>query len=221
VSEPAPSRIIRQDRRDLREREHEDEVEEKLKRSDALLALGVLLAHSRTLARTDRDREFAHLGQDMRALASPGERSSSASWSLRRPGSGGARSTGGARGRGSATRIPHTAHGRDPRLHGRGCGARAPAGRVPARGAIRRIGLRQLRPSSCLIETTLRGAHLQLPQMEQPQCLQNRGRESAVTFKACGKGRHFRRAGDFGTTHDYDAAGARRGREVLKRRERP
>ena len=46
--------------------------------------------------------------------------------------------------------FAHTAHGRDPRLHGRGCGARAPAGRVPARGAIRRIGLRQLRPSSCL-----------------------------------------------------------------------
>jgi hypothetical protein len=117
--------------------------------------------------------------------------------------------------------FAHMAHGRDPRLHGRGCGARAPAGRVPARGAIRRIGLRQLRPSSCLIETTLRGAHLQPRQMEQPQCLQNRGRESAVTFKACGKGRHSRGAGDFGTTHDSDAVGPRRGREVLKRRERP
>jgi len=40
VSEPTPSRIIRQDRGDLREREDEDEVEEELKRSDALLALG-------------------------------------------------------------------------------------------------------------------------------------------------------------------------------------
>jgi hypothetical protein len=34
---------------DLRERENEDEVEEELERSDALPALGVLLAHSRTL----------------------------------------------------------------------------------------------------------------------------------------------------------------------------
>ena len=40
-----------QERRDLREREHEDEIEEQLERRDALLALGMLLAHSRTLAR--------------------------------------------------------------------------------------------------------------------------------------------------------------------------
>jgi len=60
VSEPTPSRIIRQYRRDLRECEDEDEVEEELERSDALLTLGVLLAHSRTLAGTDRDCEFAH-----------------------------------------------------------------------------------------------------------------------------------------------------------------
>ena len=53
VPEPSPRRIIRQDGRDLREREDEDEVEEKLERSDPLLALDVLLAHSRTLARTD------------------------------------------------------------------------------------------------------------------------------------------------------------------------
>ena len=53
MPEPTPGRIIRQDGRDLREREDEDEVEEELERSDALLALGVLLAHSRTLARTD------------------------------------------------------------------------------------------------------------------------------------------------------------------------
>ena len=51
MPEPTPGRIIRQDRRDLREREDEDEVEEELERSDPLLALGVLLAHSRTLAR--------------------------------------------------------------------------------------------------------------------------------------------------------------------------
>jgi hypothetical protein len=60
MPEPTPSRIIRQDRRDLREPEDEDEVEEELERRDALLALSVSLAHSRTLARTDRDREFAH-----------------------------------------------------------------------------------------------------------------------------------------------------------------
>ena len=53
VPEASPRRIVRQDRRDLREREDEDEVEEQLERRDPLLALGVLLAHSRTLARTD------------------------------------------------------------------------------------------------------------------------------------------------------------------------
>jgi hypothetical protein len=52
VPEPAPRRIIRQDRRDLREAEDEEEVEEELERSDALLAFGLLLAHSRTLPRT-------------------------------------------------------------------------------------------------------------------------------------------------------------------------
>ena len=56
VPEPAPGRIVRQNRRDLREPEDEDEVEEELERRDALLALDVLLAHSRTLARTERDR---------------------------------------------------------------------------------------------------------------------------------------------------------------------
>jgi hypothetical protein len=59
VPEPTPRRIIRQDRRDLRECEDEDEVAEELERSDPVLALSVLLAHSRTLARTARDREWA------------------------------------------------------------------------------------------------------------------------------------------------------------------
>ncbi len=51
VREPAPRRIVRQHRRDLRESEDEDEVEEELERGDALLPLGVLLAHRRTLTR--------------------------------------------------------------------------------------------------------------------------------------------------------------------------
>jgi hypothetical protein len=37
----------------LREREDEDEVEEELERGDAMLALGVLLTHSATLARSE------------------------------------------------------------------------------------------------------------------------------------------------------------------------
>ena len=59
MAEPAPRRIIRQHRRDLREPEDEDEVEEELERRDALLALDVLLAHSRTLAITDNDGRAA------------------------------------------------------------------------------------------------------------------------------------------------------------------
>jgi hypothetical protein len=69
MPEPTPRRSVRQDRRDLREPEGEDEVEEELERSDALLALGVSLAHSRTLARTDRDREFS--APRGRALSAP------------------------------------------------------------------------------------------------------------------------------------------------------
>jgi len=53
VPEPAPGRVIREDSRDLREREDEDEVEQQLERCDPLLALDMLLAHSRTLTRTD------------------------------------------------------------------------------------------------------------------------------------------------------------------------
>jgi hypothetical protein len=68
VSEPTPGRVIRQDGRDLREPEDEDEVEEELERSDPLLALDVLFAHSRTLARTNRDRELT-LGITIAAVA--------------------------------------------------------------------------------------------------------------------------------------------------------
>jgi hypothetical protein len=77
VPEPTPRRIIRQDRRDLCEPEDEDEVEEELERSDALLALNVLLAHSRTLARTVRDREFTRplLVTSSGVCARPGPRS--------------------------------------------------------------------------------------------------------------------------------------------------
>jgi hypothetical protein len=51
VAEPAPRRVVRHQRRDLREREHEDQVEEQLERRHAVLVLGVLVAHSRTLPR--------------------------------------------------------------------------------------------------------------------------------------------------------------------------
>ena len=65
MAEPAPGRVVRQDRRDLREREDEDEVEEELERRDPLLALNGLLAHSRTLTRTDRDRGQTTSGRDI------------------------------------------------------------------------------------------------------------------------------------------------------------
>ena len=52
MHKPAPRRVIRQHGCHLREREDEDEVEEQLEGRDPWLALGVLLAHSRTLART-------------------------------------------------------------------------------------------------------------------------------------------------------------------------
>ena len=62
MSEPTPGRVIGQDGRDLREREDEDEVEEELERSDPLLALGVLFAHSRTVyaATAARSAAWAH-----------------------------------------------------------------------------------------------------------------------------------------------------------------
>ena len=41
------------DKRDLRKREDEHEVEEELERCDAVLALGVLPTHSPTLARSE------------------------------------------------------------------------------------------------------------------------------------------------------------------------
>jgi hypothetical protein len=44
VPEPTPRRIISQNRRDLREPEDENKVEEELERSDPLLAVSVSLA---------------------------------------------------------------------------------------------------------------------------------------------------------------------------------
>src|SRR3954468_24943685 len=49
--EPAPGRIIRQQRRYLCEPEDEDEVEEQLEWRDPLLVLSEVLAHGWTLAR--------------------------------------------------------------------------------------------------------------------------------------------------------------------------
>ncbi len=53
---PTPGRIIRQDRRDLRESEDENKVEEQLERSNSLLTLNLPVTHSLTLPRTDRQR---------------------------------------------------------------------------------------------------------------------------------------------------------------------
>jgi hypothetical protein len=63
VPEPTPRRIIRQDRRDLREPEDEDEVEEELERSDPLLALNVLFGHTRTLTLTASLRQLLLIDQ--------------------------------------------------------------------------------------------------------------------------------------------------------------
>ena len=57
MPESAPRRIVREDGRDLGEREDEDEVEEQLERCDSLLALGALLAHSGTLTRRAGGRQ--------------------------------------------------------------------------------------------------------------------------------------------------------------------
>ena len=45
MPEPGPALVVQEHRRDLREREDEDEVEEQLEGSDPMLALGALLAH--------------------------------------------------------------------------------------------------------------------------------------------------------------------------------
>ena len=50
-AEPGPRLVVQEDRRDLREREHEDEVEEQLERRDPVLALEGLLAHMVRLTR--------------------------------------------------------------------------------------------------------------------------------------------------------------------------
>ena len=47
MPEAAPARIVREHRRDLREPEHENEIEEELERPDRVPAL----AHDRTLTR--------------------------------------------------------------------------------------------------------------------------------------------------------------------------
>src|SRR2546426_2338245 len=57
MPEPTPRGVVRQHRRDLRECQDEDEVEVELERSDPMLGLCVLVAHSRTLARNDRGFE--------------------------------------------------------------------------------------------------------------------------------------------------------------------
>ena len=72
VPEPTPRRIIRQQRRDLREREHEHEIEEELERRDALLTLSVRLTHKRTLARTAVVRRGGNLLATVRTVAGRG-----------------------------------------------------------------------------------------------------------------------------------------------------
>jgi hypothetical protein len=47
VPKATPGRVVRQDGRDLREREDEHEVEEELERRDGMVALAVRLAHGR------------------------------------------------------------------------------------------------------------------------------------------------------------------------------
>ena len=58
MPEPAPRRIVRQHGRDLRQGEHEHEIEEELERRHALSALGVYLAHTGTLTRTASSRRL-------------------------------------------------------------------------------------------------------------------------------------------------------------------
>ena len=50
VAEPSPRRVVRKQRRDLREPEDEHEVEEELERRNSALVLRVRVAHRRTLA---------------------------------------------------------------------------------------------------------------------------------------------------------------------------
>jgi hypothetical protein len=66
MGEPAPGRVVPQHRRDLRETEHEDQIEEQLERRNRVPALDALLAHNQTLARPDQSREFADPRPTMR-----------------------------------------------------------------------------------------------------------------------------------------------------------
>ena len=86
VPEPAPGRIIREDRRHLGEREDEDEVEEELERGDSLLALNRLLAHSRTLTAQAIEEGFG-------VLAGVLERSPRSARVRSRPSAAGGRAT--------------------------------------------------------------------------------------------------------------------------------
>ena len=65
MPETAPSRIVRQHRCDLGEREHEHEIEEELERRYALLTFSVQLTHRPTLTRTDRDRTLTTSGWEL------------------------------------------------------------------------------------------------------------------------------------------------------------
>ena len=62
MPKPTPRRIVREHRRDLRQRKHEHEIEEELERRYALLTLSVQLTHKRKLTRTDRNRRPTTLG---------------------------------------------------------------------------------------------------------------------------------------------------------------
>ena len=72
MSKPTPRRIVRQPRRDLRQREHEHEIEEELERRYALLTLSVKHTHERTLARPDRDRGPTTSGRAIRTWRARG-----------------------------------------------------------------------------------------------------------------------------------------------------
>ena len=67
ATEPTPRRIIHQQGRHLRKREHEHEVEEELGRRHPVVQLGVKLGHNPTLTRTRWRREttrWIHLSHE-------------------------------------------------------------------------------------------------------------------------------------------------------------
>ena len=55
MEDAAPRRIVREQARDLGDREYEDEVEEELERGDLVLLLALDLGHARTLAQRGCD----------------------------------------------------------------------------------------------------------------------------------------------------------------------